>query len=163
MLTPADAGAGASMLPPDVPLPEPVARLLRAANLLLPEAPAAPRPNTTTTTSAPTTTTTTTQPPVAVPSSVPVPALPSTLPARVIESQTGQASWYEDKTGRCAHRTAPMGTVVTVVRLADGKVTRCTVTNRGPYGGGRVIDLAKGTFAELAPPSVGVVDVRIEW
>ena len=38
-----------------------------------------------------------------------------------------------------------------------------TVRSRGPYVQGRVVDLARSTFARLAPPSRGVIDVRVEW
>jgi len=37
------------------------------------------------------------------------------------------------------------------------------VTDRGPYGGGRIIDLDDGTFAQLAPLSSGIIDVTITW
>lgn len=78
-------------------------------------------------------------------------------------TQTGPASWYEGKLGECAHRTIPLRTVVKVLNLENGRSTRCTVTNRGPYRTGRIIDLSRGSFAEIAQLSKGVVEVRIEW
>lgn len=106
-----------------------------------------------------TTTTTTTPPPPDTPL-VPY-ADPEPTPTQT-QTQTGKASWYDGKKGRCAHRTIPLRTVLRVVNLANGKETRCTVTNRGPYWGDRIIDLTKATFAELAPVSKGVIYVRIE-
>lgn len=119
-----------------------------------------PAPTTTTTKpstkpapAATTTTTTTTKPPAPSP-----PAEPSKE-----RTQSGSASWYEGRTGQCAHRTLPLKTVVKVTNLENGKSTRCKVTNRGPYHGGRVIDLTKGSFAKVAPLSRGVIKVRVDW
>jgi rare lipoprotein A len=56
-----------------------------------------------------------------------------------------------------------LGTVVTVTDLATGRWTTCRVADRGPYAGGRIIDLSETTFALLATPSLGVIEVRITW
>jgi rare lipoprotein A len=85
----------------------------------------------------------------------------TTAPAR--PSQTGPASWYPAPAGTCAHPSLPFGTVVTVTDLANGRTTTCRVEDRGPYEGGRIIDLSESTFAQLAPPSTGVIQVRITW
>jgi len=47
--------------------------------------------------------------------------------------------------------------------LFPGATATCVVTDRGPYGGNRIIDLDDGTFAQLAPLSAGVIDVVITW
>jgi rare lipoprotein A len=78
-------------------------------------------------------------------------------------SQQGGASWYDWHPGECAHRTLPKGTVVHVTNLANGASTTCTVTDRGPYGSGRIIDLDRGTFAQIADPSQGIIQVEISW
>jgi rare lipoprotein A (peptidoglycan hydrolase) len=101
-------------------------------------APAAP-PKTTTTTVPPTTT---------------------TAPPNV---EQGGASWYAYNPGECAHRTLPKGTVVTVTSLATGASVTCVVTDRGPYDYSRVIDLDRDTFAQLADPARGVIQVQITW
>lgn len=103
---------------------------------------AAPKPKPTTTTTRKPTTTTTTRPP---------------------NQQTGQASWYDAPEGTCAHRTLPFGTILTVTNLDNGRQVQCRVADRGPYVQGRIVDLAKTAFDDLAPPSAGVIDVRIEW
>jgi rare lipoprotein A len=87
----------------------------------------------------------------------------TTTTTRPPNQQTGEASWYDASTGTCAHRTLAFGTVVTVTNLANGRTVKCTVTDRGPYESGRIIDLAKTTFDDLAPPATGVIDVRITW
>jgi len=102
--------------------------------------------STTTSTTRPTTTTT--EPP------------PTTAPPN---RQAGGASWYAYNAGECAHPSIPMGTVVTVTRLGTGASTTCVVTDRGPHGAGRIIDLDRGTFAQLGDPSEGVIQVSISW
>jgi rare lipoprotein A len=78
-------------------------------------------------------------------------------------TQTGGASWYDYRAGECAHQTIPKGTTVTVTNLANGATTTCVVTDRGPYAGGRIIDLDRGTFDQIADSSQGVIQVRITW
>lgn len=78
-------------------------------------------------------------------------------------TQTGGASWYDYRPGECAHQTIPKGTTVTVTNLANGATTTCVVTDRGPYSGGRIIDLDRGTFDQIADSSQGVIQVRITW
>jgi len=95
------------------------------------------------TTRAPTTTTTTTPPPS--------------------NTETGPASWYQAPAGTCAHPTIPFGTVVRVENLANGATTTCRVEDRGPYQGGRIIDLSEATFSQIASTSDGVIQVRISW
>lgn len=111
----------------------------------------APKPKPTTTTRPrpkPTTTTTTAPPPPA---------------PQVGNTQTGKASWYETYDGTCAHRTLPKGTMVRVTNLANGRQVTCRVADRGPYVAGRIIDLDRGLFEQIARSSQGVIDVRIEW
>lgn len=87
----------------------------------------------------------------------------TTTTTRPPNTQTGEASWFDAAEGTCAHRTLPMGTIVTVINLANGRRVTCRVADRGPYTAGRIIDLAKTSFDDLAPPSTGIIDVRIEW
>lgn len=80
-------------------------------------------------------------------------------------SQTGSASWYDSPDGAytAAHRTLPFGTVVTVTNLADGSTVQVTITDRGPFVDGRVIDLDRVSFGEIASLSTGVIRVRVTW
>lgn len=129
--------------------------------------------STTTTTAAPPTTvkpkpvvkaTPTTAKPRVVAKAPTTTAPPTPSPSSTGQSQEGKASWYEAAPpGTCAHRTIPKGTIVTVTNVGNGKRTTCQVADRGPYVDGWIIDLAKSTFAEIAPTSSGVINVRIEW
>ncbi|GAC1528748.1 MAG: hypothetical protein NVS3B12_01150 [Acidimicrobiales bacterium] len=90
-------------------------------------------------------------------------AAPS-APAGTQHSQSGPASYYDEApSGTCAHPTLPFGTVVSIVDTDNGSTASCTVEDRGPYAGGRIIDLARDVFTRMAPTSAGVINVRISW
>ncbi len=83
-------------------------------------------------------------------------------------SEEGRASWYDAKYHAnnpwiCAHKTLPMGTVVTVTNVNTGKSITCEVGDRGPYVDGRVVDLSKYAFSQLANPSSGLIWVKLSW
>jgi peptidoglycan lytic transglycosylase len=126
---------------------------------------------TTTTTTKPKKTTTTTShsksPSAASPPASPPklrPYTPPSAPASSGQSETGQATWYQTPDpAMCAHKTLPMGTIVTVTDVDNGKSTTCKVGDRGPYVDGRIIDLSPEAFSQLAPLSEGVLNVKITW
>lgn len=109
------------------------------------------KPTTTTTKAKPTTTTTRPKP-------------TTTTTRRFTNGQGGRASWYAAAPpGTCAHRSLPKGTVVRVTNTANGHGVLCTVAERGPYVDGRIVDLSKADFDQIAGSHVGVIDVMIEW
>jgi rare lipoprotein A len=61
-----------------------------------------------------------------------------------------------------AHRTYPFGTVLQVTNLRNNKRITVRVNDRGPYVGGRVIDLSKRAAQELGFINSGVTKVKIE-
>lgn len=58
-----------------------------------------------------------------------------------------------------AHRWLPFGTRLRVTNQSNGKSVTVTVTDRGPYVGGRDLDLSYGAFRAIASPSNGVARV----
>jgi len=58
-----------------------------------------------------------------------------------------------------AHKTLPFGTMVEATNLANGKMVTVEITDRGPYGAGRVLDLSSGAFEQLASLGAGVINV----
>lgn len=126
-------------------------------------APEAPDPEPTASTESATappetaTTTTTTVAPAAA-------ATASLTPAHApTHREQGQATWFNAPDNSCAHRTAPIGTIITVTRISTNTSTTCYVDQWGPEATYRVIDLSMDTFEKLAPPEAGVIDVVIEW
>ena len=92
--------------------------------------------------------------------------------------QHGKASWYSIKTNygtrtasgeplantasTAAHKTLPMGTMVRVTNVANGKSEVVRITDRGPYTKGRIIDVTVGCAERLGFYSRGVVPVKVE-
>ncbi|MHB8682011.1 MAG: septal ring lytic transglycosylase RlpA family protein [Acidimicrobiales bacterium] len=139
-----------------------------AAPIVVPADFQAPAPTTTTTTAPPPTTTTVPRPvvhssPPPAPTTTTTAPKVATAPAGSGHSQTGQASWYQAQPGTCASPSLSFGTVVTVTDLSNGKSVTCTVDDRQSTSTGRILDLAEATFAQLADPSVGVIEVRLTW
>jgi uncharacterized protein YabE (DUF348 family) len=93
---------------------------------------------------------------------------------RAPNEQWGIASWY-DWDGRgapcggtlsgfyAAHRTLPCGTRVTVYNPSNGSSVTVVIRDRGPWIGGRIIDLSDEAFSQIAPLGAGTVRVRITW
>lgn len=58
-----------------------------------------------------------------------------------------------------AHPSLPLGTRVQVTNQTNGKSVVLVVADRGPYHGGRVLDLSAGAFARIASLGQGVASV----
>ena len=58
-----------------------------------------------------------------------------------------------------AHPSLPLGSRVSVRNLANGKSVQVTVTDRGPFYGGRILDLSAGAFSRIADASQGITQV----
>jgi rare lipoprotein A len=61
-----------------------------------------------------------------------------------------------------AHKTLPMGTRVRVINEANGKSEVMTITDRGPYKKGRIIDVTIGAAERLGFIHHGIATVRVE-
>ncbi len=60
-----------------------------------------------------------------------------------------------------AHRTLPFGTKVRVENLGNGRSVVVRVNDRGPYSGGRVIDVTRGAAQQLGMIKSGVARVKV--
>ncbi|ACL67434.1 rare lipoprotein A [Anaeromyxobacter dehalogenans 2CP-1] len=76
--------------------------------------------------------------------------------------RTASGSRFDMHAMTCAHRTAPFGTRLKVTSLESGKSVVVKVTDRGPFAGGRVVDLSYAAARKLGMVEDGVVRVRIE-
>jgi hypothetical protein len=88
---------------------------------------------------------------------------PLTLPDRDVLFDEGQAAPADLTEGTCAHRTVAFETVVRVTNTTSGASTTCMVTRRGPYVAGRIIELERSVFDEIAPANAREITVRVEW
>jgi rare lipoprotein A len=61
-----------------------------------------------------------------------------------------------------AHRTLPFGSKVRVTNLKNNRSVVVTVNDRGPFVGGRVIDVSAHAADVLGFRSAGVASVKVE-
>ncbi len=61
-----------------------------------------------------------------------------------------------------AHRTLPFGTRVRVTNLENGRSVVVTITDRGPFRRGRVIDVSGRAARRLGFAAQGVARVRLD-
>src|ERR1700738_5317258 len=60
-----------------------------------------------------------------------------------------------------AHRTLPFGTRVLVTNIRSGKTVVVRITDRGPYGRGRIIDVSRAAAIELVMIDRGTIMVSV--
>lgn len=60
-----------------------------------------------------------------------------------------------------AHPWLPFGTRLRVKNRNNGRSVTVTVVDRGPYYGGRILDLSYGSFSRIASPSQGEASICI--
>ena len=102
--------------------------------------------------------------------------LPSLITAQRLATQRGNASYYHDRfQGRtmangeryhkdsffCAHLRYPLGTLLRVRNLVNGKEVIVRVTDRGPYTRKFVIDLSRAAARKLDIIQYGFRQVEI--
>jgi peptidoglycan lytic transglycosylase len=90
--------------------------------------------------------------------------------------QKGLASWYGKKFhGRktsngetydmygisAAHKTLPLGTIVEVTNLENGRELTVRINDRGPFVRGRIIDLSYGAAKKLGVVGPGTAKVKV--
>lgn len=91
--------------------------------------------------------------------------------------QVGKASYYADKYhGRttpsgevfnqqaltAAHQSYAFGSRVKVTNIANNRSVIVTINDRGPFVHGRIIDLSKKAFSQIASVKQGVIEVTVE-
>ncbi|MBW8814544.1 MAG: septal ring lytic transglycosylase RlpA family protein [Caulobacterales bacterium] len=92
--------------------------------------------------------------------------------------QTGVASWYGDEFHEkatangeifdmnavsAAHTTLPLPSIVEVTNLDNGKRLQVRVNDRGPFVGGRIIDLSHEAARQLGYDRAGLARVRVRY
>jgi rare lipoprotein A len=69
---------------------------------------------------------------------------------------------YDCHEPQAAHRTIAFGTWVHVTNLTNGNEANVMIIDRGPFGRGRVLDLQRDVFRQLAGKRSGGVRVKVE-
>ena len=92
------------------------------------------------------------------------------------ETESGKASWYGAEQGlhtasgerfneralTAAHRHLPFGTIVKVTNELNGLSVQVRINDRGPWRGGRILDVTSAAADILHMKKDGVVPVVIE-
>jgi rare lipoprotein A len=96
---------------------------------------------------------------------------------RPILSEVGLATWYtapykgrkaangqvfSDQALTAAHRTLPMGSLVTVTNLKTGQTSAMRITDRGPFVDGRIVDLTIASAKATGIYRAGAAEVRLD-
>jgi rare lipoprotein A len=94
-----------------------------------------------------------------------------------ILSEEGLATWYtapykgrkaangqvfNDRAFTAAHRTLPMGSLITVTNLKTGQSAAMRITDRGPFVDGRIVDLTIASAKATGVYSTGTAQVRLD-
>ncbi|SEG70858.1 rare lipoprotein A [Thermomonospora echinospora] len=93
---------------------------------------------------------------------------------RVVDTGACQASYYwepqptasgerfDPDALTAAHKTLPMHSKVKVTNKNNGKSVVVRINDRGPYVGGRCLDLSKAAMASVGGTGSGVIPVRYQ-
>ncbi|GLZ13717.1 hypothetical protein Acsp04_39520 [Actinomadura sp. NBRC 104425] len=94
--------------------------------------------------------------------------------SRVVRTGSCEASYYSQgqttASGErfdpdaltAAHRTLPMGTRVRVINKYNGRSVTVRINDRGPFVGGRCLDLSRAAMAKVGGTGSGVIPIRYE-
>lgn len=75
---------------------------------------------------------------------------------------TASGEIYDMESLSGAHRTLPLGTVVRVTNVENGKQIRVRINDRGPYVNGRILDLSYAAARKLGMAEGGLSAVSLE-
>ncbi|WP_308164184.1 septal ring lytic transglycosylase RlpA family protein [Nonomuraea sediminis] len=99
---------------------------------------------------------------------------PSTPKYRVLSAGTCGASFYNEgqmtasgerfnpSAMTAAHKTLPLGSKVRVINPSSGKSVIVRINDRGPYVGGRCLDLSEAAFDAIGNTGSGVMTVKYQ-
>lgn len=76
--------------------------------------------------------------------------------------QAANGGIYDMEGLTAAHRTFPLGSMVRVVNLTNGKYLFVQITDRGPYMNGRILDLSHAAAMRLGMEQGGLSFVQVE-
>lgn len=75
---------------------------------------------------------------------------------------TASGEMYDMESMTAAHRSLPFGTLLRVTNLKTGKDCIVRVNNRGPFYGGRILDLSKAAARQIGMLGSGIAKVQVE-
>jgi rare lipoprotein A len=107
-----------------------------------------------------------------IPTPLPTPAPKLAVFEAGIASTYGEGDGFEGNLTACgqvfrtmivqvAHKSLPCGTTLRIEDTDTGRSVIATVTDRGPYIPGRIVDLSWGAFEQLDPTGPGLLNVKV--
>ena len=102
---------------------------------------------------------------------------PNVVKSRVLRTYQGVASWYgpgfhgrttangeryNQNALTAAHRSLPFGTKIKVTNMKNGRSVIVRINDRGPYIGGRIVDLSAAAAQVIGMKSSGVAPVKLQ-
>jgi rare lipoprotein A len=77
-------------------------------------------------------------------------------------SRTASGERFNPGAFTCAHRSLPIGTMLRVTNLANGRSVLVRVNDRGPFTRGRILDMSLAAARDIDMVRAGKARVRLE-
>lgn len=82
--------------------------------------------------------------------------------AELAGNRTASGERFNPAAMTAAHRTLPMGTMLKVTNMANGKSVIVRINDRGPFVKNRIIDISRGAAEKIAMIRSGTARVTLE-
>ena len=76
--------------------------------------------------------------------------------------RVASGGWFNPNAMTAAHKSLPFGTRVRVTHLGNGRSVEVMINDRGPFVGGRIIDLSKAAAGVIGMQGQGLANVRMD-
>ena len=76
--------------------------------------------------------------------------------------KTASGELYDHNLKTAAHKSLPLGTMIRVTNIENGKSVVVKVNDRGPFVKDRIVDLSRSAFTTIASTSSGLISVQLE-
>lgn len=77
-------------------------------------------------------------------------------------NRTASGERFDPRALTAAHRTLPMGSMLRVTNKSNGKSVIVRINDRGPFTGGRIIDISLAAARQISMVGPGKALVRLE-
>jgi rare lipoprotein A len=82
--------------------------------------------------------------------------------AELAGNRTASGERFNPAALTCAHRSLPLGTMVRVTNLANGRSVMVRVNDRGPFARSRILDMSLAAARDIDMVRAGKAQVRVE-
>jgi rare lipoprotein A len=82
--------------------------------------------------------------------------------AELAGNRTASGERFDPHALTCAHRSLPLGTMVRVTNLSNGRSVLVRVNDRGPFTRGRILDMSLAAARNIDMVRTGKAMVRLE-